>query len=91
MARLLTQSEIQEKLKTLKDWTLVNQQIQKKYSFKDFTGAMAFVTRVALLAEPMDHHPDIDIRYNKVFLTLSTHSAGGLTELDFTLASHIDS
>ncbi|MEX1274368.1 MAG: 4a-hydroxytetrahydrobiopterin dehydratase, partial [Bacteroidota bacterium] len=57
---------------------------------KDFVHAMGFVNSVALLAEGMDHHPDIDIRWNKVTLTLSTHSAGGLTENDFKLAKAID-
>jgi 4a-hydroxytetrahydrobiopterin dehydratase len=91
MAAKLNEQQIQDKLKNLQDWTLVQGQIQKKYQFKDFTESMAFVTRTALLAESMDHHPDIDIRYNKVTLTLSTHSAGGLTDLDFILAGKIDS
>lgn len=91
MATGLNDEVIQEKLKSLHGWSLVQNQIQKKYQFKDFTGSMAFVTRTALLAESMDHHPDIDIRYNKVTLTLSTHSAGGLTDLDFILAGKIDS
>jgi 4a-hydroxytetrahydrobiopterin dehydratase len=56
----------------------------------DFAGALAFVNRVGALAEAADHHPDIDIRWNKVTLRLSTHSAGGLTELDLALAAQID-
>jgi 4a-hydroxytetrahydrobiopterin dehydratase len=56
----------------------------------DFEGAMAFVNHVAELAEAMDHHPDIDIRYSKVTLTLSTHDAGGLTGRDFALAGKIE-
>ena len=86
----LGEKEIQDRLKKLKGWTIEKGQLHKIYSFKDFREAMGFVTRVALNAEPMDHHPDIDIRYNKVVLNLSTHSAGGLTEKDFALASEID-
>jgi len=86
----LTEKEIQDKLKKLDSWDMKKGQLHRTYSFKDFKDAMAFVTRVALIAEPMDHHPDIDIRYNKVTLNLSTHSAGGITEKDFTLAQEID-
>ena len=70
--------------------TIENGRLHKHYAFKDFREAMAFVTRVALIAEPMDHHPDIDIRYNIVILNVVTHSAGGLTEKDFTLAQETD-
>ncbi len=86
----LTDDEIVEKLKALSGWSLEDRQIAKQYSFKDFKLAMAFVVRVALHAEQLDHHPDILIRYNKVFLRLITHSAGGLTEKDFNLAKIID-
>ena len=71
-------------------WELKAAEIAKLYKFKDFKEAMGFVNRVADLAEEADHHPDILIRYNKVTLTLSTHSAGGLTEKDFQLARKID-
>ena len=74
----------------LSGWELKDGQISKLYKFKDFLEAMVFVSRVAQLAEAQDHHPDILIRYNKVTLTLSTHSAGGLTEKDFALARLID-
>ena len=67
-----------------------NGEITKLYKFPDFKEAMGFVNRVADLAEEADHHPDILIRYNKVTLTLSTHSAGGLTEKDSQLARKID-
>ena len=86
----LTDKEVLDRAKKLKGWTIEKSQLHKIYSFKDFREAMGFVTRVALIAEPADHHPDIDIRYNKVTLNLSTHSAGGLTEKDFNLASEID-
>lgn len=65
--------------------------ISRTVMLKDFVAAMGFVQSVALLAEKADHHPDIDIRWNRVTLTLSTHSAGGLTEKDFALAALINS
>ena len=79
-----------EDLKKLPGWELQDGAITKLYKFKDFLEAMAFVNRVAESAEAADHHPDILIRYNRVKLTLVTHSAGGLTEKDFQLAGKID-
>ena len=64
--------------------------IRRTYQFASFAAAIRFVEFVAQLAEDADHHPDIDIRYNRVTLTLSTHSAGGVTEKDFALARQID-
>ncbi len=89
-APALTESQIQEGLKNLRGWELKEGAIVKLYKFKDFKGALGFVNRVADLAEEADHHPDILIRYNKVTLTLVTHSAGGLTEKDFRLAHEVD-
>ncbi len=86
----LTEAQIQDALKTLAGWAVKGVQMSKQYAFKDFMEAMAFVTRVAGLAEQADHHPDITIRYNRVILTLSTHSAGGLTEKDMALARQIE-
>ena len=70
-------------------WENNGKEITRTYKFKDFAEAMAFVNKVAGLSEAADHHPDIDIRWNKVRLILSTHSAGGLTEKDFSLARQI--
>jgi 4a-hydroxytetrahydrobiopterin dehydratase len=64
--------------------------IRRTYQFPSFAAAIRFVGFVAQLAEDADHHPDIDVRYNRVTLTLSTHSAGGVTEKDFALARQID-
>ena len=86
----MSDTQIQESLQSLTGWELKNGEIMKLYKFPDFKEAMGFVNRVANLAEEADHHPDIEIRYNKVTLTLSTHSAGGLTEKDFQLARKID-
>lgn len=82
--------QIEERLKDVPEWSETNGAIQRTVLFKDFAGAVAFVNRVAELAEEADHHPDILIRYNKVTLTLSTHDASGITEKDFDLASKID-
>ena len=90
MPTLLTEPEIAQKLKQTTDWKRRQQNISRKYTFSGFIAAMAFVNHVADLAEKMDHHPDILIQYKKVTLTLSTHSAGGLTDLDFKLAKNID-
>ena len=87
----LSEPQIQENFKNLSCWTLKGGQLHKSFSFKNFREAMAFVTKVALIAEPLDHHPDIDIRYNKVLLNLTTHSEGGLTAKDFNLAREIES
>ncbi|MFQ5798036.1 MAG: 4a-hydroxytetrahydrobiopterin dehydratase [Bacteroidota bacterium] len=87
---LLSEAQIQDQLRKLNGWKLEGKEIGKRYQFKDFVRAMGFVNSVALVAEGMDHHPDIDIRWNKVKLSLSTHSAGGLTEKDFKLAVMID-
>ena len=76
-------------METVLGWENNGKEITRLYKFKDFAEAMAFVNKVAGLAEAADHHPDIDIRYNKVRLMLSTHSAGGLTEKDFSLARQI--
>jgi len=72
------------------EWSLDGESISRVFSHADFNEAMGFVTRVALAAEVADHHPDIDIRWNKVTLVLSTHEAGALTSKDTELASQID-
>jgi 4a-hydroxytetrahydrobiopterin dehydratase len=86
----LSETEIDEQIKKLRGWARAGDAITKTFEHKDFVRAMGFVQSAAILAERADHHPDIDIRWNKVTLTLSTHSAGGLTALDFSLAAEID-
>ena len=73
------------------DWKLEGESISRTYVLADFKESMAFVTQVALAAEVADHHPDIDIRWNKVTVVLSTHSAGALTAKDTNLAAEFDS
>jgi 4a-hydroxytetrahydrobiopterin dehydratase len=72
------------------DWELVGESISRTFTFEDFTGSVAFIVRVGYLAEAANHHPDIDIRWNRVTLVLSTHEAGALTAMDTTLAAAID-
>jgi 4a-hydroxytetrahydrobiopterin dehydratase len=82
----------QHALKGLKDWRELSGRdaIQKKFVFKDFNEAFGFMSRVALAAEKMDHHPEWFNVYKTVEVTLSTHDAGGVTEKDITLAKFID-
>ena len=86
---LLTETEIRERLERLPGWERRGNEIHRTWAFADFRGSIAFVDRVAGLAEAAGHHPDIDIRYSKVTLVLSTHDAGGLTARDFALAEAI--
>ncbi len=88
---LLTTAEVSEKLAALRVWQLSGNNIERTVTFADFPAAIAFVNKVAAAAEKANHHPDIDIRWNKVRLALSSHDAGGLTERDFKLAGIIDS
>ncbi len=92
MARELTAAERTELAATHPLWRVGDGSASRTFSFPDFAAAMGFVTRVGLVAEKADHHPDIDIRWNKVSLTCSTHSIGGkLSDLDQALIAVIDS
>jgi 4a-hydroxytetrahydrobiopterin dehydratase len=88
---LLTEWEIEQALTTLHSWNHEQNAIHKTLEFADFSMAMVFVNAVAFRAEEHNHHPDIEIRWNKVTLSLTTHSEGGLTEKDIHLAKEIDS
>jgi 4a-hydroxytetrahydrobiopterin dehydratase len=90
VAELLDDEEIEQRLDELGDWEREGDEIQKVFEFDDFTQAVKFVNDVAALADRYDHHPDIDIRYNRVRLKLTTHSEGGLTPRDFDLAGEIE-
>jgi 4a-hydroxytetrahydrobiopterin dehydratase len=89
MAQLLSDDDIAKGLAGL-DWTRDRDSIVKTAVRKDFAGALAFVNQVGELAEAAGHHPDIAISWNRVTLTLSTHSAGGLTQADLDLAAGIE-
>lgn len=86
----LTGKEIAAQKETVPAWTQHGLEIRRKFSFADFAGSMAFVNKIAALAEAANHHPDITIQWNKVSLTLTTHSEKGLTSKDFDLARKID-
>ena len=86
----LAESAIQEKLRAIPGWEREGDAIRRTYAFDGFKSAMAFVNRVAALADARDHHPDMLVQYSRVTLTLSTHDAGGLTDRDFDLARDID-
>lgn len=88
---LADENEINEFLGQTPAWTREGDSLVGEFKFKDFNQAMGFVARVALAAEKVDHHPDIDIRWNLVRLVLSTHSEGGLTRKDFDLGAKIAS
>jgi 4a-hydroxytetrahydrobiopterin dehydratase len=88
----LTEAERNAALAKLPNWELTREgkAIERRFAFADFSEAFAFMTRVALLAESQDHHPEWSNVYNRVEIALTTHDAGGLSERDFTMAAAID-
>lgn len=86
----LSEAALARALERLPDWERAGDAIRRTYRFDDFRAALAFVNRVGEAAERAGHHPDIDIRYSTVTLTLSTHDAGGLTSKDIELAGVLD-
>jgi len=93
MGKLQQSQDIESFTKKNTGWTLQKDRsaLQKSFSFADFNEAFGFMTRVALMADKMDHHPEWFNVYNRVDVVLSTHDAGGVTELDFKLAEFMDS
>jgi 4a-hydroxytetrahydrobiopterin dehydratase len=91
MRSKLSDVEIHRALAGLNGWSRRGDALVKTFTFQRFADGIAFVNRVARIADEMDHHPDIDIRYTKVTMSLSTHDAGGVTKTDFTLAERIES
>ncbi len=90
MIEPLNEQQIEKMLSELHGWTHGTDAIEKTLEFRSFKEAMGFVNRVADVAEDMDHHPDIEVNYSTVHLKISTHSVGGLTIKDFTLAKKVD-
>ena len=82
--------EIQAAMKTLNNWILYEDKIKKQFHFIDFSGALAFIVRIGVLAEKQNHHPELHNVYNKVTIALTTHDVGGLSDKDFLLATSID-
>jgi 4a-hydroxytetrahydrobiopterin dehydratase len=91
MAERLSDIAIQRELGTLPGWSRRGEAITKTFQFRNFLSGINFVSAVAKAADAADHHPDIDIRYTKVVCTLSTHSAGGITQSDLDMARQIES
>ncbi len=87
---ILSDAEVSAALSTLPGWALDSGELRRAFGFQDFRESMSFVNSVAALAERAGHRPDIDIRYNKVQLALSSHDAGGITEKDTALAGEIE-
>lgn len=85
----LTETELKQKIQSLPDWTREGDVISRTFVFKDFVAAIAFVNQLVEPAEAAGHHPDLEISYNRVKVSLTTHDAGGLTQKDFDLAETI--
>lgn len=92
MVVALSEAEIESALKTISGWTREGERsaITRRFEFENFNAAWGFMSRVALLAEQLNHHPEWFNVYNRVTVTLSTHDAGGLSALDFQLAREMD-
>ncbi|MDQ6773710.1 MAG: 4a-hydroxytetrahydrobiopterin dehydratase [Candidatus Dormibacteraeota bacterium] len=92
MARLepLTDLEASERLTRLSGWQIDGGRLTKRFGFGDFMGAVDFVNQIARVAETQRHHPDLEVGWGRVVVTLMTHSAGGLTDKDFGLAALIE-
>ncbi|MDD9939762.1 MAG: 4a-hydroxytetrahydrobiopterin dehydratase [Myxococcales bacterium] len=88
--RKLNVEEQEARAKEFPAWSMVAGKLQREFLFEDFVEAFGFMSRVALIAESMDHHPDLHNVYNRVTLQLHTHDVGGISELDFELAARID-
>ena len=86
----LSDTEIQKNLEKLDGWTVENGKLHKQFQFDNFVSAFGFMTQLALIAESMNHHPEWFNVYNRVTIDMSTHDAGGITELDFKFAEHAD-
>ena len=86
----LDDAQIQERLREAPGWQAADDMLAKTFTFASFIESMQFVNRLAQAAEDAQHHPDIDIRYSKVTISLSTHDAGGITEKDFAMAQEAD-
>jgi 4a-hydroxytetrahydrobiopterin dehydratase len=86
----MTVTAITDEIAQLTDWQVINGKLNRTFEFKDFVDAFAFMTRVAIVAEKMDHHPELFNVYNRVVIDLATHDIGGIGVLDIELAKKID-
>jgi len=90
MAETLTKEELNEALERLDSWRLEDAKLHREFRFRNFTDAFGFMTRAAIEAEKMDHHPEWSNVYSRVVVDLTTHDAGGITSLDIRLATIMD-
>jgi 4a-hydroxytetrahydrobiopterin dehydratase len=90
MLKALNQQQLTHELKALPQWTVTNARLRRDFVFADFVEAFGFITRVALLAERADHHPEWSNVYKRVTILLSTHEVSGISERDVRLAAEID-
>ncbi|MBP7948534.1 MAG: 4a-hydroxytetrahydrobiopterin dehydratase [Verrucomicrobiales bacterium] len=90
MPDLLTKEDVKRLMKKIPEWEQEGKRITRTIEFDDFQEAVDFINDLAEIVEDAGHHPDVDIRYNKVLLALTTHEAGGITENDFEVAERID-
>ncbi|WP_413164619.1 4a-hydroxytetrahydrobiopterin dehydratase [Capilliphycus salinus ALCB114379] len=90
MAEVLNETEVKKMAAEVPDWQVEGKELKQVMKFKDFVTAMAFVNKLIEPAEAAGHHPDLEISYNKVTISLTSHDAGGLTEKDFAMAKQID-
>ena len=86
----LSPQDAETRVRNLAGWQIESGELTKTFTFKDFLSSVDFVNQIAKIAEGAGHHPDIDIRYNRVRIALVTHDVGGLTEKDFDLAGGIE-
>lgn len=87
---VLTDAEVHQRLVDLDGWSVVDGKLHREFVFADFSEAFGFMTRVALAAEKLDHHPDWSNSWNTVVIDIASHDAGGLTERCFTLAARVE-
>lgn len=88
--KALSDAEIQERLKHVQHWIIKDEKLYRQFQFNDFVSAWGFMSKVALLAEQADHHPEWFNVYNRVEIYLTSHDAGGISLKDFALANRID-
>ncbi|MES2747308.1 MAG: 4a-hydroxytetrahydrobiopterin dehydratase [Bacteroidota bacterium] len=88
--KTLSESDISIALKTLNNWSFIDNALEKKFLFKDFKQALGFIVQIGTLAEKANHHPELFNVYNKVTIRLNTHDANSVTQKDFDLAKAID-
>lgn len=90
MLTKLSDDELEQALSSLKGWELINGKLHRSFTFESFSEAFGFISRIALQAEKMDHHPELFNVYDKVTIDLTTHDADGVSKLDVELAKKID-